>query len=72
MLVRETMTNLEQRLPPEQFIRIHRSTLVNTDRIREIQPWFGGDYVIILTDGTKLTSGRRYRAVVHALLDRAL
>jgi two-component system, LytTR family, response regulator len=72
MLVRETMTNLEQRLPPDQFIRVHRSTLVNTDRIREIQPWFGGDYVIILTDGTKLTSGRRYRAAVHALLDRAL
>lgn len=72
MLIRETLTNLEERLPGDTFIRIHRSTLVNTDRIREIQPWFGGDYVIILIDGTKLTSGRRYRAAVHSFLDRAL
>jgi two-component system LytT family response regulator len=68
LMVRETLTHLADRLPPGAFLRIHRSTLVNTDRIREIQPWFGGDYAIILTDGTKLTTGRKYRAVVQALL----
>lgn len=71
-VMRETMAHLEERLPPPTFLRIHRSTLVNVERIREIQPWFAGDYVLILADGTKLTTGRRYRATVKALLDRAL
>jgi two-component system LytT family response regulator len=71
-VMRETMSHLEERLPPPGFLRIHRSTIVNVDRIREIQPWFAGDYVLILLDGTKLTTGRRYRAAVKALLDRAL
>jgi two-component system LytT family response regulator len=70
-VIRETLTNLEQRLPPAAFLRVHRSSLVNIDRIREIQPWFGGDYVLILTDGTKVTTGRRYRAAVQAFLDRS-
>ena len=55
-VIRETLTNLEQRLPTGSFLRVHRSSLVNVDRIREIQPWFGGDYVLILTDGTKVTT----------------
>ena len=63
---------LEERLAPPTFLRIHRSTIVNVERIREIQPWFAGDYVLILFDGTKLTTGRRYRATVKALLERAL
>ncbi len=71
-IMRETLTHLEQRLPPQSFLRIHRSTIVNVERIREVQPWFAGDYVLILGDGTKLTTGRRYRAAVQALLDRAL
>ncbi len=71
-IMRETLTHLEQRLPPQSFLRIHRSTIVNVDRIREVQPWFAGDYVLILGDGTKLTTGRRYRAAVQGLLDRAL
>jgi two-component system, LytTR family, response regulator len=68
LMVRETLTHLADRLPLGAFLRIHRSTLVNTDRIREIQPWFGGDYAVILTDGTKLTTGRKYRAAIQALL----
>jgi two-component system LytT family response regulator len=71
-IMRETLTHLEGRLPAQSFLRIHRSTIVNVERIREVQPWFAGDYVLILGDGTKLTTGRRYRAAVQALLDRAL
>jgi two-component system, LytTR family, response regulator len=72
LVVRETLTHLAERLPPGHFLRVHRSTLVNTDRIREIQPWFGGEFAIVLTDGTKLTTGRRYRAAVQAFLAGSL
>ena len=72
LVVRDTLTHLAERLPPGLFLRVHRSTLVNTDRIREIQPWFGGEYAIVLTDGTKLTTGRRYRATVQAFLAGSL
>lgn len=60
-LLRETMNNLEARLDPECFWRIHRGTLVNVDRIRELQPLFHGDYVVILRDGKELTLSRTYR-----------
>jgi two-component system, LytTR family, response regulator len=71
-LLRETLSHLEQRLNPQSFLRIHRSTIVNIDRIREVQPWFAGDYVLILGDGTKLTTGRHYRKAVRELLDRSM
>ena len=64
-VVRDTLARLEQRLPAGRFIRIHRSTIVNADRIKELQPWFQGDYVLILQDGTRLTSGRSYRQRVQ-------
>ena len=66
-VVRETMAHMEARLKTG-FVRIRRSTLVNGDRIREVQPWVKGDYVVILHDGTRLTSGRTYRERVRALL----
>jgi two-component system LytT family response regulator len=69
-VTRDSMANMEARLPAE-FLRIHRSIIVNTARIREVQPWFKGDYVVILRDGTRLTSGRTYRDRVRALLGRA-
>jgi two-component system LytT family response regulator len=72
LVVRDTLTHLAERLPPGLFLRVHRSTLVNTDRIREIQPWFGGEYAIVLIDGTKLTTGRRYRAAVQSFLAGSL
>ncbi len=65
-LLRETMTSLEARLP-KQFLRISRSTMVNTERIRELQPLFHGDYAIILRDGTKLTLTRGYRDKLQQL-----
>ena len=70
-LLRATMSRIEQRLSPRKFLRIHRSILVNLDRVRELQPWFQGDYVVILKDGTRLTSGRSYRAALRVLLERA-
>ncbi len=60
-LYRETMTKLEAQLNPERFVRIHRSAIVNTERIKELQPWFRGDYVIVLRDNQKLTLSRTYR-----------
>ena len=66
---RATMTQIEQRLPPSRFIRIHRSTIVNVDRIREFQPWFQGDWILVLADGTRLQSGKSYRKRVRELID---
>lgn len=60
-LVRETLQSLEGRLDPSRFLRIHRSTLVNLDRIQELQPLFHGDYVVKLMDGTELSLSRSYR-----------
>ena len=69
--LRESMAELEQELDPGRFLRISRSVIVNLDRIQEIQPWFQGDYVLILSDGTKLTSTRGYRDNLRRLLGRS-
>jgi two-component system, LytTR family, response regulator len=60
-LLRETMQSLERRLDPVKFARIHRSTIVNVDRIAELQSLFHGDYAVRLRDGTELTLSRGYR-----------
>jgi two-component system LytT family response regulator len=60
-LLRDTMSSLEARLDPKRFLRIHRSTMVNIERIQEMQPLFHGDYVVILRDGTQLNLSRGYR-----------
>jgi two-component system, LytTR family, response regulator len=70
-LVRETMSGMEAKLDPSRFIRIHRSTIVNIDRIREMESLFQGEYVVILHDGTKLTSSRGYRDRLKVLLEGA-
>jgi two-component system LytT family response regulator len=57
-LLRETMKGIQARLDGERFIRIHRSAIVNTDRIKELHPLFHGEYAVILRDGTRLTSSR--------------
>ncbi|HWN95155.1 MAG TPA: LytTR family DNA-binding domain-containing protein [Methylomirabilota bacterium] len=59
-LLRETMASIEARLP-KQFLRISRSTIVNSERIKELQPLFHGEYAVILRDGTKLTLSRSHR-----------
>ncbi len=60
-LFRETMNGMESRLDSRQFVRIHRSRIVNTERIKELQPWFNGEYVVILRNGMRLTLSRGYR-----------
>jgi len=69
-LHRETMSALEARLPPEKFLRISRSTIVNVDRIKELQPLFHGEYVVILRNGTRLTLSRTYRDRLDQLMGR--
>ena len=65
---RGTLTALVERLDPGRFARLHRSAVVNLERVREIQPWFKGESLALLHDGTKLTIGRAYReAFVKAL-----
>jgi two-component system LytT family response regulator len=71
-LLRETMNGLEAKLDPERFIRIHRSTMVNIERIKELQPWFHGDYVVILRDDRQLTMSATYREKLDELRGRAL
>lgn len=60
-MMRETMTALEKRLPAEKFMRISRSAIVNIDRIKELQPMFHGEYVVILKTGARLTLSRTHR-----------
>jgi two-component system LytT family response regulator len=55
------MSALERVLDAKQFARVHRSAIVNVDRIKEIQPWVKGDHVVILRDGTRLSLSRKYR-----------
>ena len=69
-LLRESLTSIEAGLDPAMFCRIHRSTIVNIDRIQSVESTFRGEYVVVLRDRTRLTSGRSYRETLHALLRR--
>jgi two-component system LytT family response regulator len=71
-VVREGLSSLEGDLNPKKFLRIHRSTIVNLDRIQSLQPWFHGDCKVILYDGTKLMLSRHYRQRFDDLLGRPL
>lgn len=68
-VVRQTLRRMEETLSPRGFVRVHRSAIVNVARIREIQLWFGGEYVVLLRDGTKVTSSRAYRSNLQALME---
>ena len=59
--LRETMHGLEQRLNPARFVRIHRSTIVNLHRVKELQRQFHGEYAVVLHDGTELKLSRNFR-----------
>jgi two-component system, LytTR family, response regulator len=69
---RETMNSLEARLNPSVFFRIHRSHIVNIERVRELQPWFNGEYVVFLTSGARLTLSRGYREKLQDRIGRPL
>jgi two-component system LytT family response regulator len=70
-LLRETMNRLASRLDPEKFLRIHRSTLVHIERIKELQPMFGGEYTVVLRDGTQLTLSRSHRDKLLELFENS-
>lgn len=71
-LLRETMSAIQKKLDPALFIRIHRSTFVNIEKVKELQPWFHGEYVVIMRDGTQLTMSRSYRTNLPDLLGTTL
>jgi len=70
-LLRETINGLAAKLDPDKFLRIHRSIIVNLERVKEMQPWFHGDFVIIMQDGAQLTSSRNYREQLRKLLGKS-
>ena len=65
--LREGMAEMEKRLDPRRFLRVHRSRIVNVDSIREIQPWFHGQAVLILKNGEKIEVSRSYRKKLESL-----
>ncbi len=71
-LLREPLRDLERRLDPRRFARIHRSTIVNIGSVKELQPYFHGDYVVIMRDGTRLRLARTRRDRLEALLGASL
>jgi two-component system, LytTR family, response regulator len=69
-LIRETMGNLERQLDASGFARIHRSTIVNLERVRELQPSMSGEYTVLLLDGTRLKLSRWFRERLEKRLER--
>ena len=69
--IRDTLANLAKRLADRDFVRVHRSYVVNLTAVREIQPWYNGDQRIVLLDGTFLNLSRRYRDDLRRRLDPA-
>jgi len=69
-LIRDRMHLLEARLDPRRFVRIHRSSIVNIDRVKELQPFFHGEYTVLLEDGARLKLSRNYRHHLELLLGR--
>ncbi len=68
--VREPLTHLEARLPANRFLRVHRSAIVNTSKVRAAEPFDQGDQLLILRNGKRITTGRSYRKAVKDFLRR--
>jgi two-component system LytT family response regulator len=68
-LIRSAMHQFEEKLDPEKFARIHRSTIINLDRVREMHPLFNGDQLVIMKNGKELTLSRNYRERLKDLLE---
>lgn len=71
-MVRQTLSAMETQLDPKKFRRIHRSAIVNVERIQELQPLFNGEHSILLEDGTKLTLSRNYKDKLFEILGKPL
>jgi two-component system, LytTR family, response regulator len=69
LLMRETLRALGERLDPAKFVRLHRSSMVNIERLRELLPWSRGEQVAVLRDGTQLTIGRAFRERLLAVMN---
>lgn len=69
-MIRDTMSNMEQKLHSDQFMRIHRSTIVNIDRIKEMQPWFHGEYEVHLHNGKRLSMSRGYKDKLNGFVKK--
>jgi two-component system, LytTR family, response regulator len=67
-LLRESLSSIERRLDPSRFVRIHRSTIVNVDRIQELQPAFHGEFTVVLASGRSVHCSRTYAAALARLL----
>jgi two-component system LytT family response regulator len=70
-LLRESLASLEEKLDSEQFARVHRSAIVNMDRVKEMRPLFKGSYALILEDGTQLKLSRQRRAELEERLSQS-
>jgi len=66
-LLRRTLKAFAGQLDPRRFVQVHRSALVNVDRIARLEPWFHGEFVVIMDDGTRLMSSRTYSATLRRL-----
>lgn len=69
-MIRETMCHMDKKLPSDQFMRIHRSTIVNIDRIKEMQPWFHGEYEVHLHNGRRLSMSRGYKDKLNGFVKK--
>ncbi len=68
-LLRESIGRISERLDPDRFVRVHRSTIVNVRRIKELQPCNSGEYIVVLKDGKELSCSRGYRTELHHLIE---
>jgi two-component system, LytTR family, response regulator len=71
-LLREAISRISEKLDPSRFVRIHRSTIVNIGKIKELQPCDSGEYIAILKNGKGLSCSRTYRNQLQQLIDKAL
>lgn len=71
-VLREAIGRISEKLDPDRFVRIHRSTIVNIAKIKELQPCNSGEYIAILTNGKELSCSRTYRNQLQPLIDKAI
>jgi two-component system LytT family response regulator len=67
-LLREPLHRMLSRLDPRRFVRVHRSAAVNLDRVRRLEPWFHGEFEVVLEDGTRLRSSRTFSGRLRELI----
>jgi two-component system LytT family response regulator len=70
--IRDTLTRVVRRLPPDMFLRVHRSAAINVGRVRELRTLAGTQHVVVLADGTRVAAGRRHRPAIRKLLRQSL